>query len=114
VGRGKILLDNAAVEQRGKGNAQRTGDLRDLLERGRALAALQTAEMQLGHLEFFSDLFLCETGLAAGETDILANGFIGHDHDEPLRAYQNIHMISRIGGNEHIIKNMIYQIRMCS
>ena len=80
---GEVFFQHAAVEQGRQRNTESLRDLRNLLQRGRTLAALQPAKVQLGHFELLRNLLLGILRFLAGGADIQTDGLIGNEHGDP-------------------------------
>ena len=75
-GDGEDPVERAAAQQRRGGDLQHLRDARNLLQRGRPLAALQPPEVQLGDFQQLCGLFLREPGPDACLADIPADGLV--------------------------------------
>ena len=81
---GKILPDHAAVEQGGQRNVEDGSNLRQHLQRNRAFAPLQTAEMKLGNFQAVGGFLLRDVKRGARGADVAADGLERNEHVEFL------------------------------
>ena len=76
----EVIVDDAAVEKRGKRRFENIGNQRKHFQRNWTVAALESAKMKLGYFQKFCNVLLSQVQVHACGADVAPDRFKGNQH----------------------------------